>query len=393
MKQKSMADLQRAAVNGPVVILHAGVSSCCALVLKVSGEVHCVPLAKEITLRTVNGLAQCVKSLSTGSTPQFESLLATLSPGRGHDSVVQNRLLGTIEGDVSPTDQFRTLLEILWSGIAAPVIRALGLKKSVSPSRLWWCPTGPFAFLPIHAAGIYSSEMCESVADYVVSSYTPTLTALLTPPSIPSTVDNPLKVTAVIQPQTPDHSPLPYTADDFGTPQSPASVERVLAHLKTSSIVHFACHGTQDPRNPLDSALLIGDGRLKVAQIMEQSGASHDATENYGQTGKGLVFLSACETAMGDTKVPDEAMHLAATLLFAGFRSVVATMWTMQDPDGPEIAEAFYGHLFRNADATHPDAPVFPDTTDSAHALHLAVAKLRPKVPFARWVPFVHFGL
>jgi CHAT domain-containing protein len=40
-----------------------------------------------------------------------------------------------------------------------------------------------------------------------------------------------------------------------------------------------------------------------------------------------LAFLSACETAEDDKKVSDEAMHLAATLLFAGFRGVVATMW------------------------------------------------------------------
>jgi CHAT domain-containing protein len=40
-----------------------------------------------------------------------------------------------------------------------------------------------------------------------------------------------------------------------------------------------------------------------------------------------LAFLSACETAKGDEGTPDEAMHLAAAVLFAGFRGVVATMW------------------------------------------------------------------
>jgi CHAT domain-containing protein len=40
-----------------------------------------------------------------------------------------------------------------------------------------------------------------------------------------------------------------------------------------------------------------------------------------------LAFLSACETAKGDEKSPDEAMHLAATMIFAGFRGVIATMW------------------------------------------------------------------
>ena len=40
-----------------------------------------------------------------------------------------------------------------------------------------------------------------------------------------------------------------------------------------------------------------------------------------------LAVLSACMTAMGDENLPDEVIHLAATLLFAGFPGVVATMW------------------------------------------------------------------
>lgn len=40
-----------------------------------------------------------------------------------------------------------------------------------------------------------------------------------------------------------------------------------------------------------------------------------------------LAFLSACETAKGDSKQPDQAIHLAATMLFAGFKSVIGTMW------------------------------------------------------------------
>jgi CHAT domain-containing protein len=38
-------------------------------------------------------------------------------------------------------------------------------------------------------------------------------------------------------------------------------------------------------------------------------------------------YLSACETAKGDAEQPDQVVHLAATMLFAGFKNVVATMW------------------------------------------------------------------
>jgi hypothetical protein len=70
----------------------------------------------------------------------------------------------------------------------------------------------------------------------------------------------------------------------------------------------------------------------------------------------------------------------------------IATYRTMQDSDGPEVTEMFYGHLFRNANPTS-DPPVFPDLTQAAESLHLAVKKLKTHVSFARWVPFVHYGL
>ena len=88
--------------------------------------------------------------------------------------------------------------------------------------------------------------------------------------------------------------------------------------------MHFACHGTQDLEQPLNSGLILTDGCLKVSEIMRQpeGDTASDVTKSMS-----LAFLSACETAKGDKALPDEAMHLAATLLFSGFRGVVATMW------------------------------------------------------------------
>jgi hypothetical protein len=67
---------------------------------------------------------------------------------------------------------------------------------------------------------------------------------------------------------------------------------------------------------------------------------------------------------------------------------------TMDDRDGPKIADTFYKHLFKNCDP-NSNPPVLPDLKQAAKALHLAVAKLRgePNMPFRRWVPFVHYGL
>jgi CHAT domain-containing protein len=171
---------------------------------------------------------------------------------------------------------------------------------------------------------MYTVEEPESIFDYVVSSYTPTITALLghMPPH-----SRPFKMMAVIEPETPGQNPLPYTIDELRRIEGhvpvkglvrleSATVSEVISHLPTADIAHFACHGQQHVRNPLESALILQDGPLKVAQIMQQP--IPNAL---------LAFLSACETAMGDESLPDEMIHLGSTLLFAGFRGVIATMW------------------------------------------------------------------
>lgn len=60
-----------------------------------------------------------------------------------------------------------------------------------------------------------------------------------------------------------------------------------------------------------------------------------------------LAVLSACHSAAGDRATPDEVLHLTSAMQFAGFRSVVGTLWAMADDDGPVVAEEFYKHMLR----------------------------------------------
>ena len=140
--------------------------------------------------------------------------------------------------------------------------------------------------------------------------------------------------------------------------------------------VHLACHGIQDDVRATDSAFLFFDGRLTLKEIMKQS-FSH--TE--------LAVLSACQTAKGDSTLPEEAIHLAAGMLMAGYGSVVGTMWSIRDDDAPTIAKTFYRYLVEKASG---------DSTRAAYALHNAVQHLRESSDghdFARWVPFIYLGV
>jgi CHAT domain-containing protein len=138
---------------------------------------------------------------------------------------------------------------------------------------------------------MYHSEKMESVSDYVISSYTPTIGTLLrNGPLSP----NPFKMIVIVQPQTPGQKPLPCTLDELQKIEArvtnkglvvrlmPGYTQEVISHLPSTSIAHFACHAQQNAQNPLDSALILQDGELRLSRIMHQP-----------MPGAALAFLSA----------------------------------------------------------------------------------------------------
>jgi CHAT domain-containing protein len=264
-----------------------------------------------------------------------------------------------------------------------------------------WCATGPLAFLPLHAAGIYDPKDPSKTiraSDFVISSYTPSLSALIKPHSQHSEVllrsrpEPSAQILVVSQPATPGQTPLRCTTEEAAgisrrfpndvthLAGSDATVDAVLDAMQKHEWIHLACHGTQVPREPMASAFLLDDGPLSLSRLM-------DASLPYAE----LAVLSACQTAKGDEWLSEETVHLAAGMLAAGFRSVIATMWSINDTDGPILSDAFYEALKRHR-AVRRDG----DPPKVAHALHEAVERLKESVGehnFVRWVPFVHVGV
>ena len=44
----------------------------------------------------------------------------------------------------------------------------------------------------------------------------------------------------------------------------------------------------------------------------------------------------------------EEAVHLAAGMLAAGYRSAVATIWSIDESCGPDVAREFYRDILQN---------------------------------------------
>ncbi|KAJ7115484.1 TPR-like protein, partial [Mycena epipterygia] len=375
---KPISELLLAANMGPVAILNISAYGCDALVLMpgLADEVIHVPLT-DFTIHDATALAKLLASIM--GTPEHS-----------------DRLAGSREGDMTPSDIFPHILSELWVKIVHPVLNALAITVSYFTSqdlgRIWWCPTGPLAFLPIHAAGLYGENQPfgSKLSDFLISSYTPSLTALIQGfrPQSESQAD--LQLLAVTQPSAYGQDYIPGTQEEIKSieqhakgkvpilwlDEDMATIGNVQKGMKDSRWVHFACHGVQST-SPTESALLLaGSSRLTLSNIIQLSLPNAD-----------LAFLSACQTATGSQELQDESVHLAAGMLLAGYRGVIGTMWSIMDNDGPQVAGDVYAHLLEASP---------PDPTRAAEALHLAIQNLREqpgaKKSFLHWVPYIHFG-
>lgn len=224
----------------------------------------------------------------------------------------------------------------------------------------------------------------ETISDYVVSSYTPTLAAILdqSQPIIPEG----FQILTVAEPSK--SNPIPKTEEEVKLIQDlagdlrvvnlmneNATIEIVLQEMKRSHWIHLACHGKQDLDDSMKSGFLLhGDKTLTLSEIVRVALPKID-----------FAFLSACQTATGDERVAEESVHLAAGMLLSGCRGVIATMWSIQDEDGPKVTKDVYSRMLKDGR---------PDRKDAAFALHEAVKRLRdePGSDFLSWVPFIHIG-
>ena len=234
------------------------------------------------------------------------------------------------------------------------------------------------------------SQPGHKIFDFVVSSYVPTLSILALPTDLSTASTSDLRLLAVRQPSSDGQFWLPGVVTELeyikevirNSPSAHTTllestigtVEEVLTLMKEADWVHFACHGIQDA---LHSGLCLADGRrLQVCDIIALS-----------RPRGGLAFLSACQTATGEEYLSDEAIHIAAGMLFAGYGGVVGTMWSISDKLAPDVARDVYEYLFRNGTR--------PDYREAARALHEAIGCVREmsNVSFDEWVPFIHVGL
>jgi len=166
---------------------------------------------------------------------------------------------------------------------------------------------------------VHPSPKRHNLSHFYISSYTPTLAALVRArqqlhrhASIPHFVSigqgNPhegaplLRVTDKLCDIASRVAPfLPFTS------LSDATVQTALDALNRYQWVHLACHGMLNRQKPFKSSFAIRNGPLTITDIIQPRLQQPE-----------FAFLSACHTTMGYVSSPDEAIHLAAAMQFSG---------------------------------------------------------------------------
>lgn len=380
--------LRQAASGGPVIVVNVGNRRCDALIITTAG----------VRLRPLPALTadECARRANT--------------------------LLGVLYPAAAATAWRRELIDVLfatmswlWDTIGEPVLKDLQdhgelpgdqLDQDGAMPRLWWCPTGPLTALPLHAAGHHADPDGKCLSQLAVSSYAPTVEALLRSRER-AQADTATRILAVGMPTTPSFGDLQFhdlpaapielarlaetlptisvdvlcspTRDELsdgttGHEDAQPTRDRVMRALPTHPWAHFACHGGQDLMDPSRGAVYLTDGPLTVLDLAAEELPAAE-----------LAFLSACQTAVGGARLPDEAIHLAAAMQLVGYRHVIATAWSISDAHAPDVAEDAYTELTATGrlDADH-----------AAVAIHHAVAALRARRPSRPdlWAPYLHIG-
>ncbi len=107
-------------------------------------------------------------------------------------------------------------------------------------------------------------------------------------------------------------------------------------------VIHLAVHAIANETRPERAALVLlsdpvhdEDGFLQASEIVQLP------------LNADLVVLSACDTAVGPLEGQEGTSTLSGAFLLAGARTVVSTLWSVEDETTLYLMKTFYSELNR----------------------------------------------
>ncbi|MEZ2278374.1 MAG: CHAT domain-containing protein [Microcoleus sp.] len=128
-----------------------------------------------------------------------------------------------------------------------------------------------------------------------------------------------------------------------GSQQAKVTAYRNLA--QNVNVIHSSHHAVSRLDNPLESRLFLGDGSITLGELMTPGWRLPELLE---------VFLAFCEAHLGSTEITDNLLSLGTGFLCAGARSVVSTLWAVDD-FATSLFSIFY-YQYRREGLSRPGA-------------------------------------
>src|SRR6266576_1526652 len=114
------------------------------------------------------------------------------------------------------------------------------------------------------------------------------------------------------------------------------------------SIIHLAVHAVANEKHPERAAIiLLSDSSSGDDGILEASNIVHL------HTNADLVVLSACDTAVGRLQGEEGIANLSLAFQLAGAKTVVSTLWNIDDTRALYLMKRFYAHLAEKDTVAH----------------------------------------
>jgi CHAT domain-containing protein len=122
------------------------------------------------------------------------------------------------------------------------------------------------------------------------------------------------------------------------------TTEQLLTRLHAASLAHIVTHGAYRNDNPILSRLTTADGALFVADLLTRRLSAN------------LVVLSACDSGKVFSGGGEDLHGLAHAFLSAGARTLVASIWRVDDQATMDLMRAFYTYYVRGSMSDAPGA-------------------------------------
>ncbi len=157
-----------------------------------------------------------------------------------------------------------------------------------------------------------------------------------------------------------------------------ATTERFRADAPSARLLHLACHGRFDAESPLSSGLKLADRWLTVRDL------------SHLRLSADLVTLSACETGRSAIAAGDEQTGLVRGLLTAGARSVIVSLWRVNDAMTLEFMRHLYNLCYSSRDEMKAGTRSNLSIAQCLHRAQLSTMQSHPHPAF--WAPFILVG-